>query len=91
MKELEAMIGQEVVVETIGMKEVSGKLTEVEALENGRFGSSYIISIDEEIIIPMHAVYRITLETRHAKDEMKVIDQKQPKPPDSGKQPNFGM
>jgi len=83
MKELNEMIGKHVVVETIGKKETFGILTSVETLANNIYGNSYIISIDNEIVIPMHSVYKITRMDRFERDKKREEDKKEDK--DKGK------
>jgi small nuclear ribonucleoprotein (snRNP)-like protein len=76
MKELSKMIGNNVVVETIGKKETFGILTSVETLTNGIYGNSYLISIDKEIVIPMHSIYKITLMDRYERDKKEDREKK---------------
>ena len=103
MKELNEMIGKQVVVETIGKKETFGILTSVETLANNIYGNSYLISIDNEIVIPMHSVYKITLMDRHERDKKREEDKKEDKgkkkseiawdqrPPFDGLMSNLGL
>ena len=77
MNELDGMIGKKVVVETIGKKETSGILTSIETLANSIYGHSYIISIDKEVVIPMHSIYKITLMDRYEKDKKEERDKKE--------------
>lgn len=76
MKELSEMIGNNVVVETVGKKETFGILTSVETLTNGIYGNSYLISIDKEIVIPMHSIYKITLMDRYERDKKEDREKK---------------
>ena len=77
MQELNEMIGKQVVVETVGKKETFGILTSVETLTNGIYGNSYLISIDKEIVIPMHSIYKITLMDRYERDKEGEKDKKE--------------
>ena len=76
MKELSEMIGNNVVVETVGKKETFGILTSVETLTNGIYGNSYLISVDKEIVIPMHSIYKITLMDRYERDKKEDREKK---------------
>ncbi len=76
MKDLNEMIGKQVVVETVGKKETFGILTSVETLANNIYGHSYLISIDKEVIIPMHSIYKITLMERHERDKKEDKEKK---------------
>ena len=103
MKELSEMIGKQVVVETIGKKETFGILTSVETLANNIHGNSYLISIDKEVVIPMHSIYKITLMDRYERDKKGEEDKKEDKgkkksqiawdqrPPFDGLMSNLGL
>ncbi len=62
MKELDEIVGKKVVVESFYHKEIHGILNSVEELG---------AIIDEQIFIPMRAIFRIYLEERFEGEKMK--------------------
>ena len=62
MEALQAVVGKQVIVESVYHREVHGILSSVDELG---------ISIDKEIFIPIRYVYRVTLKERFERDKEK--------------------